>query len=363
LAINRHETVRKKKLLFLDTGDNCRCAMAEGYLKKLLAERGIDWIEVKTAGVMTPTGLKTQPEAVYLLKEEGVDISRHRSRPLRQEMLEEADLILGMTPMHVQKAHHESDAARGKTFLLKEYVGYQGKEVHIPDPMGGTMDIFKRVFEQIKDALENLVEMDFIKTPPPGWESAPRTVIEEEEEVLPDYVLEEHEPEDDDEHEERLFAKEEPGAKKGLSSGEQKKAAPSSSKKSGGTRKAGAAGSLPASTDAPRKRGRPRKHPEVTEQPPRRGRGRPPKAKAPEAPQAKSGSRPAAKKAADKKTGSDGRTAAKKVGTARKAGEKAAVNKKSAAKKPAASKGKEATSTHASARGTKKSGSTPRKPR
>lgn len=173
--------VRKKKLLLLDTGDNCRCPMAEGYLKKLLHERGIDWIQVSTAGVMTPTGLLPTPEAEQLLKEEGVDISRHRSRPMKAHMLEDADLVLGMSSLHVQKAIRETEAAKGKTFLLKEYVGYRGKDVQIPDPMGGTMDTFKRVFEQLKDALEKLVETDFIKTPPSGWVSQPPSPPAEEE--------------------------------------------------------------------------------------------------------------------------------------------------------------------------------------
>ncbi|MGC8740982.1 MAG: hypothetical protein ACP5UB_05945 [Candidatus Sumerlaeaceae bacterium] len=179
--MNNQQTrgVRKKKLLLLDTGDNCRCPMAEGYLRKLLHERGIDWIEISTAGVMTPTGLLPTPEAEQLLREEGVDISRHRSRPMKVHMLEEADLVLGMSSLHVQKAIreykeiHDDEGAREKTFLLKEYVGYQGKDVQIPDPMGGTMDTFKRVFEQLKAALEKLVETDFIRIPPEEWTSQP----------------------------------------------------------------------------------------------------------------------------------------------------------------------------------------------
>lgn len=160
---------KKRIILFLDTGDNCRCPLAKGYLTKLLEERGIRHIEVKTAGVMTPTGLLPQPEVVQLLKEEGVDISHHRSHPVTLQMIEDADLILGMSSFHVQTAIRRSPATRGKAFLLKEYVGYSGKAIQIGDPMGGTMEIFKKCFEQIKDALEKLVEMDVIRKPPEDW--------------------------------------------------------------------------------------------------------------------------------------------------------------------------------------------------
>ena len=139
----------RKTLLFIDTGDNCRCPMAAGYLKKLLDQRGIEYIEIKTAGVMTPTGLLPTPESVQLLREEGVDISRHRSRPLSEDLIVRADLILGMTSFHVQTAFRKCEESRGKTHLLKEYAGEEGKNVQIQDPMGGTLEIFKKVFAQV----------------------------------------------------------------------------------------------------------------------------------------------------------------------------------------------------------------------
>jgi protein-tyrosine phosphatase len=160
----------KKLLLFIDTGDNCRCPLASGYLHKLLDARNIKYIDIKTAGVMTPTGLLPTPEVVQLLQEEGVDIRRHRSRPLTNELIRQADLILGMTPIHVQKAIRMTDDARGKTFLLKEYVGNSGRNVQIPDPMGGTLEIFKKCFSDIRQSLQKLVEMEFIAQPPEARE-------------------------------------------------------------------------------------------------------------------------------------------------------------------------------------------------
>lgn len=157
-------------LLFIDTGDNCRCPLASGYLQKLLEQRNIKYIDIKTAGVMTPTGLLPTPEVVQLLQEENVDIRRHRSRPLSLELIRMADLILGMTPIHVQKAIRMTDDARGKTFLLKEYVGKEGRNVQIPDPMGGTLEIFKKCFTDIRQSLQRLVEMEFIAKPPEARE-------------------------------------------------------------------------------------------------------------------------------------------------------------------------------------------------
>lgn len=156
----------KKILLFIDTGDNCRCPMAFGYLTKLLDAKNIKYIEIITAGVMTPTGLLPTPEAVQLLHEEHVDIRRHRSRPLTEDMIRRADLILGMTPFHVQRAIRQCEDARSKTFLLKEYVGREGRNTQIADPMGGTLEIFKKCFSEIKQSLNRLMDMDFATQPP-----------------------------------------------------------------------------------------------------------------------------------------------------------------------------------------------------
>ncbi|MCX7626637.1 MAG: hypothetical protein N2Z21_10585 [Candidatus Sumerlaeaceae bacterium] len=293
MSIQAGGGVRRKKLLLLDTGDNCRCPMAEGYLKKLLFERGIDWIDVSTAGVMTPTGLLPTPEAEQLLKEEGVDISRHRSRPMKAHMLEEADLVLGMSSLHVQKAIRETEAAKGKTFLLREYVGYHGKQVQIPDPMGGTMDAFKRVFDQLKDALEKLVETDFIRIPPPGWKSAspgPEEIeLQEEESPLAAEVeagkAEALMPAVSDDAKLPPAGQEEPAVGR---------------RKRGRPRKVDTGVAIEA--PAPRKRGRPRKATSAEASPPsqleKKRRGRPPKSETDKKAKEKSARRKVQKKSA-----------------------------------------------------------------
>ncbi len=156
----------KKLLLFVDTGDNCRCPLAIGYLTKLLNQKNIDYIELKHMGVMTPNDLLPTPEVVQLLKEEGVDIRYHRSRPVNDDLIRQADLVLGFTAIHVQTCLRRVPDAKGKTFLLKDYVGlaHTGDQIH--DPMGSTMEIFKKYFGEIKQSLQRLVEMEFITAPP-----------------------------------------------------------------------------------------------------------------------------------------------------------------------------------------------------
>lgn len=149
---------KKKVVVFLCTGNTCRGPMAQGYMKWAMEEKGISGIEVRTAGVMTIPGLIPTPEATLVLKNAGIDIRAHRSSPLTNELIRKADLILGMTPFHVQFALRMSDDARGKTFLLKEYAESDVKMFQISDPMGMTLEVYKRVYREMKLAIDRILD-------------------------------------------------------------------------------------------------------------------------------------------------------------------------------------------------------------
>ena len=70
-------TNNKLKILFLCTGNACRSQMAEGWTRHLKGNR----IEAWSAGIDT-RGL--DPLAVRVMAEAGVDISRHRSKHVRE---------------------------------------------------------------------------------------------------------------------------------------------------------------------------------------------------------------------------------------------------------------------------------------
>lgn len=93
--------------------------MAEAILRKM-AEKNRLSVEVKSAGVSAIDGIKPSPQAVQVLKEEGIVVD-HESQALNSQLIEWADLILSMTGAHKHLIVHNFPQTAGKVYTLKEY--------------------------------------------------------------------------------------------------------------------------------------------------------------------------------------------------------------------------------------------------
>lgn len=136
-----------RRILFVCTGNTCRSSMAEGICKNLLAARGIEDVEVSSAGIYALTGMPASSEAVDALAEWGIDLSGHRARLLTPEMVKEADLVLTMTSHHKKAVLEMSPEEKEKVFTLTEYVGFGGD---IADPIGKPFFFYRQYAEEIR---------------------------------------------------------------------------------------------------------------------------------------------------------------------------------------------------------------------
>lgn len=79
--------MKKKRVLFLCTGNSCRSQMAEGWAREL---RG-DVIEPYSAGTRPQ---ELNPFAVQVMREAGVDISGHRADDVEELRYLDFDLVV-----------------------------------------------------------------------------------------------------------------------------------------------------------------------------------------------------------------------------------------------------------------------------
>jgi protein-tyrosine phosphatase len=99
--------------------------MAAAILERRLAERGVD-ARVTSAGTR-PWGAGATDDAISVMREMGLEISEHQNQSATRELVEQADLVLGMTRDHVSFAVTRDPGAAGRTFLVGELVRLGGE--------------------------------------------------------------------------------------------------------------------------------------------------------------------------------------------------------------------------------------------
>ncbi len=152
------ETVSKKLVLIICTGNSCRSVMAEYLLRQKL--KGRQDIEVASAGTSVFLTAMASSGALKVLRERGIDASGHRSSPMTNILLHKADLILVMTQQHRQAVLRLVPDVEKRVYLLKEFSSEpiaSGTDLDIPDPIGLSDSAYQDCVITINAALEKLV--------------------------------------------------------------------------------------------------------------------------------------------------------------------------------------------------------------
>jgi protein-tyrosine phosphatase len=99
--------------------------MAAAMLRQRLADHGVD-ARVTSAGTR-PWNAGATDDAITVMREYGLDISGHESCPVTPELVEQADLVLGMTRQHVNYVTGRWPDAADRTFLVGELARLGGQ--------------------------------------------------------------------------------------------------------------------------------------------------------------------------------------------------------------------------------------------
>jgi len=110
-----------KKILFVCSGNLCRSFMAERIFRKQLKKRDLHHVQADSAGLLDLGGAGADAYAVAILREKGIDGSRHRSRVLTAELVAEADSVPVMEEAQLVEVLRRHPDGEGKVRLLKSY--------------------------------------------------------------------------------------------------------------------------------------------------------------------------------------------------------------------------------------------------
>ena len=142
----------RRSILFVCTGNICRSPTAEGVLRSLCTEAGIE-LHIESAGtgdwhVGQPPDERSQHHA----RSRGYDLSAQRARQVRLEDFDRFDMILAMDRGHLRTLQKLAPARHhAKIRLFVE--GYD-----VPDPYDGGPDGFEKVLDLVEAQCRRLLQ-------------------------------------------------------------------------------------------------------------------------------------------------------------------------------------------------------------
>jgi arsenate reductase len=144
-------TSMKKKVLFLCTGNSARSQMAEGLLRHLAGEQ----FEVASAGTQ-PAGLN--PAAVDAMRELGIDISYHQSKPINLFIDQPFDYVITVCDRARESCPIWPGAASVLHWSFDDPAAASG-------PHEARLSIFRRVRDEIARSIRRFVASSLDSVP------------------------------------------------------------------------------------------------------------------------------------------------------------------------------------------------------
>src|SRR5262249_46431684 len=132
-------------IVFVCTGNICRSPMAAAIARDLLDRAGRGDVEVASAGIFALEGHGPTSDAEFTAEAHGLSLDGHRAQQLTRELVDKADLVVGMEDEHVEFAL-QLGAPRALTLARQ-----------IRDPYGRGADLYEETWLLLAELIPDVL--------------------------------------------------------------------------------------------------------------------------------------------------------------------------------------------------------------